>query len=105
MFKPKVVRGITYEKAHCLMIDAEGAGWMENPGVRRWIESDQVAHWPLAAGGDVFTVYDHGDGPDCPEVMAAGPGVMPQWLWERIVDCVQDAGLVDEYVIIRLMGT
>ena len=73
----------------CLMIEA--ADWIDTNDVRHWVNTCSVATWG-SPNGDIFTLYDHGDGPDKDE--------MPDWLWEFIEAYVREAGL--EYCIVRL---
>lgn len=100
----KTEAGVEYMRSYCLMIDAAAAGWCDKPDFKEWVEKGDPAHWPVDAGGDVFTIWAHGEGCDNPEPMEPGPDIMPQWLWDEIAKVVADAGLSDEYVIIRLMG-
>jgi hypothetical protein len=75
--------------APCLKIEA--ADWLDTNDVRYWKASYPVASWG-AVNGDVFTVYDHGEGPD--------KGEMPDWLWNYIEKHAKEAGL--EYCIVWL---
>lgn len=96
--------GIEYDIVPCVMIDAAGQGWFDQPDFKEWLEKGDIAHWPLDACGDVFTTWDHGEGCDNPEPMEPGPGIMPMWVWEGIKKVVHDAGLEDSYCIVRLVG-
>lgn len=87
------VDGRAVKIAPCLKIEA--ADWLDTNDVRHWRAQDSsVASWSGDNGGyaDIFTVYDHGEGPDKDR--------MPSWLWEKIEQHVKDAGF--EYCIVWL---
>lgn len=96
--------GFEYQIVPCIMINGAERGWFDRADFREWLEKGEPAHWPLDAGGDLFTTWDHGEGCDNPEPMEPGPGIMPQWLWDEIKKVVQDAGLEDSYCVVRVMG-
>jgi hypothetical protein len=80
-------------RAPCLKIEA--ADWLDTNDVRHWLSKEKcVATWAGDSGcsGDIFTVYDHGEGPDRDD--------MPSWLWKEIEAYVKAAGF--EYCIIWL---
>lgn len=95
----------------CLQIEA--GDWIHKPEVRHWLENagGGVASWStwdtstfdesVLYPGDIFTLYDHGDGPDNPEMHPAGSAAMPGWLWAKIENAVRSAGLT--YCIVRLL--
>ena len=71
--------------APCLKIEA--ADWLDTNDVRHWRKKgSSIATWAGVDGGcgDIFTVYDHGEGPDCDD--------MPYWLWKKIKEYAKTAG-------------
>lgn len=77
----------------CLKIPA--ADWLSTNDVTGWVNDvdSSVATWYTGSGyRDVFTIYDHGDGPDREE--------MPDWLWDRIDAAAQELGL--SYAVVWL---
>ena len=80
--------------APCIKVYA--GDWLGTNDVRGWkANNPSVATWGPSNGtgyGDVFTVYDHGEGPDSED--------MPQWLWKRITKIAQEAG--HDYCIVWL---
>jgi hypothetical protein len=84
------------EQIPCIQIQA--SDWLQHKDVIAWINNQDydVARWKFA--GDVFTLYDHGEGPDCPGT----GGKMPWWLWNTIKRIVFVERNID-YCIVRLM--
>jgi hypothetical protein len=82
------------EQIPCIQIEA--GDWLHKKDVREWIAENDIAYWRFA--GDLFTVYDHGEGPDCPGT----DGKMPWWLWNTIKRIAMEKGI--DYCIVRLMN-
>lgn len=75
-------------EALCVKIPA--GDWLGTNDVREWkAKNSSVATWARSEADsgyrDVFTVYDHGEGPDRDD--------MPDWLWGRIDKIVRELGL------------
>ena len=81
--------------APCIKVSA--GDWLNTNDVREWKANESsVATWGRgpqdSAYGDVFTVYDHGEGPDKDD--------MPSWLWDRIEKIAKKLG--HDYCIVWL---
>jgi len=97
-------RGIKKEERRvqidcCITIVAKD--WLEQPDVIAWIAKKNSGA-ALFAGTDIFTTYDHGEGPSRPDECGPDPGTMPQWLWNEIVHILRDVNLDNDYCVVRL---
>jgi hypothetical protein len=97
---------------HCI-VEIQATPWLNHKDVEKWLRSGKCATWynPLLKPGeqtayrDVFTTWDHGEGPDSPD---NGGDCMPQWLWDNIEKAINQATRRDPkniYCIVRLLDS
>lgn len=86
------------EEIPCVQIAA--ADWLAAPDVRAWV-ADRKNKVAQLWCGDVFVVFDHGEGPNSPT--SEPDHAMPEWLWNKISDVMRkrDVG----YAVVRLLNT
>jgi len=98
-----------------LVLEVDATPWLNHPNVEAWLRKGPAATWlnPFLPAGaqsgyrDVFTIWDHGEGPDSPDAGGVQAEVMPQWLWDNIELTIADkiGNPKDVYCIVRLMDT
>jgi hypothetical protein len=82
----------------CIAIAA--ADWLAQPDVQAWAKK-RANGVPRLWCEDVFTVYDHDEGPHSP--ISDPEYAMPQWLWNEIAEILKERGI--GYAIVRLLNT
>lgn len=85
------------ELADCVQIAAED--WLREPDVQTWLDNRANGVARLFCG-DVFTVYDHGEGPHSP--ISSPENAMPRWLWDEIEKILKEKHV--DYCVVRLMN-
>jgi len=81
----------------CVQFDA--TDWLAREDVQAWLKNPENCV-PQLFTGDVFTVWDHGEGPHSP--VSSPDNAMPQWMWDEIGKILEDRGI--EYAIVRLIN-
>lgn len=86
------------EEIPCVQIAA--ADWLAAPDVKAWVANRKNKVAQLWCG-DVFVVFDHGEGPNSP--ISEPDHAMPEWLWNKIDDVMRKRDM--GYAVIRLLNT
>lgn len=87
----------TVKEIPCIQISA--SDWLACKDVREWA-SQAKNGVPRLWCDDVFTVYDHGEGPHSP--VSDPEYAMPQWLWDEIDKIMKEQNI--GYAVVRLLN-